>query len=74
MSRVELDTFINDRYAAIEDRLQVHLIPSHFCSFTIANTFDTCKVLRARTGFADRSEEAEPAPHLCREGESQFPL
>ena len=23
MSRVELDTFINDRYAAIEDRLQV---------------------------------------------------
>lgn len=27
MSRVELDTFINDRYAAIEDRLQVCSLP-----------------------------------------------
>ena len=27
MSRVELDTFINDRYAAIEDRLQVRSRP-----------------------------------------------
>ena len=27
MSRVEPDTFINDRYAAIEDRLQVCVLP-----------------------------------------------
>ena len=33
MSRVEPDTFINDRYAAIEDRLQVCALPLKTWSF-----------------------------------------
>lgn len=30
MSRVETDTYINDRYAAIEDRLSVHFLPAQY--------------------------------------------